>query len=78
MQKGNDEEQNNGANVVLGAGARKLFNKLVYDLKSKLPEKERVYDKSDNASLIYNLFNGGYSYSYKQYKEVFDYLTACT
>lgn len=65
-------------NVLLPAGASELLNKLVLDLKSKLPPEERVYNKKDNASLIYNLFRGNYEFSYKQYKEVYDALCACT
>ena len=64
-------------NVLLSAGASELLNKLVLDLKSKLPPEERVYNKKDNASLIYNLFKGNYEFSYKQYKEVYDALCAC-
>ena len=65
-------------NVLLSAGASELLNKLVLDLKSKLPPEERIYNKKDNASLIYNLFRGNYKFSYKQYKEVYDALCACT
>ena len=63
---------------LLSAGAYGLLNKLILDLKSKLPPEERVYENKDNASLIYNLFRGEYDFSYKQYKEVFDALCACT
>ena len=65
-------------NLLLSAGASELLNKLILDLKSKLPPEERIYNKKDNASLIYNLFRGNYDFSYKQYKEVFDALCACT
>ena len=60
---------------LLSASAYELLNKLVLDLKSKLPPKERVYLVKDNASLIYNLFIGGYEFSYKQYKEVYDFIS---
>lgn len=63
---------------LLSAGAYVLLNKLILDLRSKLPPEERVYNKKDNASLIYNLFRGEYQFSYKQYKEVHDALCACT
>lgn len=65
-------------NVLLSAGASELLKKLVLDFKSKLPPEERIYNKKDNASLIYNLFRGNYEFSYKQYKEVYDALCACT
>jgi len=66
------------SNALLSAGASELLNKLVEDLRSKLPPGERDFDKKDNASLIYNLFMGNYEFSYKQYKEVFDALCAYT
>lgn len=47
-----------------------LLNKLILDLKSTLPISEQVYDKKDNASLIYNLFRGNYEFSYNQYNEI--------
>jgi len=65
-------------NVLLSAGASELLNKLILDLKSTLPPEERVYNKKDNASLIYNLFRGNYDFSYKQYKEVYDALCTYT
>lgn len=64
-------------NVLLSAGASEFLNKLMLDFKSKLPPEERIYNKKDNASLIYNLFRGNYEFSYKQYKEVYDALCAC-
>lgn len=56
---------------MLSSQTYKLLNKLILDLKSRMPINERVYDKSDNQSLIYNLFNGGYQFSYKQYNELY-------
>lgn len=73
-----DQKTTPFGNVLLSAGASELLNKLVLDLKSKLPPEERIYNKKDNASLIYNLFRGNYEFSYKQYKEVYDALCACT
>lgn len=59
-------------NVLLSDGASDLLNKLVLDFKSNLPPEERVYNKKDNVSLIYNLFKGNYAFSYNQYKEVYE------
>ena len=73
-----DQKTTPFGNVLLSAGASELLNKLVLDLKSKLPPEERIYNKKDNASLIYNLFRGNYDFSYKQYKEVYDALCSCT
>lgn len=64
---------------LLSAGAYKLLNKLILDLKCKLPIEERIYEKKDNSSLIYNLFNAEvnpYKFSYKQYKEIFECICA--
>ena len=63
---------------LLSAGAYGLLNKLILDLKSKLPPEERIFNEKDKASLIYNLFRGNYDFSYKQYTEVFDAICACT
>ena len=73
-----EQEATPFGNVLLSAGASELLNKLVLDLKSKLPPEERVYNKKDNATLIYNLFKGNYSFSYKQYKEVYEAICTCT
>lgn len=59
----------------LSSGAYDLLNRLVLDYKSILPPEARVYHPKDNASLIYNLFKGKYNFSYKQYKELYIFLT---
>lgn len=51
-----------------------LLNELVQDYKSGLPVNERVYNKEDNEALMYNLFRGSYSFSYKTFKELHDFL----
>lgn len=58
----------------LSPKASELLDKLVSDFKSKLPVGERVLEDNDYPSLIYNLFNGDYDFSYKIYKELFNYL----
>lgn len=63
---------------LLSADAYELLNKMILDLKSKLPPEEQVYNKKDNVSLIYNMFRGNYEFSYKQYKDVYDALCSCT
>ena len=51
-----------------------LLEKLILDLYIKLPPEKRIYNKKDNPTLIYNLFTGNYSFSYKQYKEIYNAL----
>jgi hypothetical protein len=58
----------------LSKGAYKLLNELVLDLNSKLKPEERVYNKQDNASYLYNMFVGGYDFSCAYYKEVYEFL----
>jgi hypothetical protein len=65
-------------NIELSPRAQKLLNHLVADFKSRLKEEERVFDKSDGAGLIFNLFAHPDKYgefSYKAFKELFNYIT---
>jgi len=58
----------------LSPRAQKLLNQLVEDYSSTLPPAERVLKVEARASYIYNLFRGNYSFSGKDYNEVFEYL----
>lgn len=60
--------------IKLSPSAQKLLNRLVKDTCSKLKEEERIFNKNNGAIYIYNLFIGEYDYSYKTFKELFEYL----
>jgi len=54
----------------LSKSSYKLLCELVNDLHSTHKPEDRVYRKQDNPSLIYNLFNGNYGFSFNNYKEI--------
>lgn len=54
--------------------AEKLLNKLIQDYGSGLPPEERVFKKKDVPAYYYNLFNGKYEFSYKDFKELVDHI----
>jgi hypothetical protein len=60
----------------LSKAAQELLDKLVADYSSKMREDEREFNPKHASSYIYNLFRGEYNFSYKTYKELFDYLSS--
>ena len=59
--------------VNVKADVEDLLYKLVQDLKSTMPVEERVFHPDDRASLIYNLFQGNYKFSFETYNELFKF-----
>lgn len=60
--------------VKLTNKAQKLFDKLVLDTLSQLPESDQIYKPKYNQVLIYNLFKGKYQYSFSLFEEIYKYL----
>lgn len=51
-----------------------LLDRLVKDYNSGMLEHERVLEAKSAPAYIYNLFVGDYQFSYKQFKEIYEYL----
>lgn len=49
---------------------QKLLEQIRKDTWFKIPENERDNSKLSSASLIWNLFHGGYQYSYSNLEEI--------
>ena len=58
----------------LEPSTRKLLKKLVNDYCSQLEPKRRFFRLEDAPGYIYNLFQGKYTFSAKQYKEIYRYI----
>jgi hypothetical protein len=54
--------------------SKKLLDRLVDDYSKTLPKEQRKFDKKNGSSYIYNLFRGKYNFSYKEFREIFNFL----
>lgn len=53
-------------------GVEKLLDKLVQDYGSGRPPEERDFKKENIPAYIYNLYNGNYQFSYKDFKSLME------
>ena len=58
----------------LAPSTRKLLKKLINDYNSSLEPARRFFRVEDGPAYIYNLFRGKYTFSAKQYKEIYRYI----